>query len=139
MLLCVLKSMPMRQLGSNMQFAMFDPGRPVKVEPFQTGLLKWIGNKQRFAHEIASYFPVDFGTYYEPFIGSGAVLATLAPRLAVGSDSFAPLVGIWQTLRQSPETLKGWYAERWEQMARGPRFGSIREYQTIIQLQTKRG
>jgi DNA adenine methylase len=61
--------MPMRQLGSKMQLAMFDPGRPVRVEPFQTGLLKWIGNKQRFAHEIASYFPADFGTYYEPFIG----------------------------------------------------------------------
>ena len=98
-----------------------NPGRHVKVEPFQTGLLKWIGNKQRLAPSIASYFPVDFGTYYEPFIGSGAVLATLAPRLAVGSDSFAPLVEIWQTLREAPETLKHWYAERWERMAKGPR------------------
>lgn len=106
---------------SKMQLAMFDTERPVRVEPFQTGLLKWIGNKQRFAHEIASYFPSSFGTYYEPFIGSGAVLATLAPSKAVGSDSFAPLVGIWQTLREGPETLKRWYAERWERMAAGPK------------------
>jgi DNA adenine methylase len=102
-----------------MQLAMFDTERPVRVEPFQSGLLKWIGNKQRFAHEIASYFPHDFGTYHEPFIGSGAVLATLSPHRAVGSDSFAPLVEIWQTLRRSPERLKQWYAERWNRLAGG--------------------
>jgi len=101
------------------QLAMFDTERPVRVEPFQTGLLKWIGNKQRTAHEIASYFPAGFGTYYEPFIGSGAVLATLAPTSAVGSDTFKPLVEIWQTLHDSPEMLKRWYAERWRQMTDG--------------------
>ena len=47
------------------------------VAPFNTQLLKWIGNKQRFAHEIASYFPKDIKTYYEPFLGSTAVLAAL--------------------------------------------------------------
>ena len=102
-----------------MQLAMFDEERPVRVEPFQTGLLKWIGNKQRFAHEIASYFPANFVTYREPFVGSGAVLATLAPTSACASDSFAPLVEIWQTLRQSPETLKEWYAERWASLTNG--------------------
>ncbi len=84
------------------------------VPPFKTQLLKWIGNKQRFAHEIVSYFPVQFGTYYEPFLGSGAVLATLAPRSGVGSDAFKPLVEIWQALKNTPDQLKQWYAERWE-------------------------
>jgi DNA adenine methylase len=87
------------------------------VDPFKTQLLKWIGNKQRFAHEIVSFFPAQFGTYYEPFLGSGAVLATLAPKVAVGSDVFKPLVEIWQALRTQPEQLKGWYAERWGRMA----------------------
>ena len=102
-----------------MQLDMFDTERPVRIEPFQTGLLKWIGNKQRTAHQIASYFPADFGTYYEPFIGSGAMLATLAPKSAVGSDTFKPLIEIWQALRDSPETLKGWYAERWHEVTSG--------------------
>jgi hypothetical protein len=31
-------------------------------------LLKWVGNKQRFAQEIVSYFPTDYGTYFEPFL-----------------------------------------------------------------------
>ncbi len=77
------------------------------------GLLKWIGNKQRFAHEIATYFPSQFNRYIEPFVGSGAVLGTLAPEKAVASDSFRPLVEIWQTLASDPELLKLWYAERW--------------------------
>jgi DNA adenine methylase len=109
---------------------MFDKERPVRVEPFQAGLLKWIGNKQRTAHEIASYFPASFGTYHEPFLGSGAVLAALAPKRAVGSDSFPPLIEIWQTLHDSPQTVKRWYAERWHQMTNG---NKVEEYERIKQ------
>lgn len=65
------------------------------VRPFRTQLLKWIGNKQRFAHEIIEFFPERFGTYLEPFLGSGAVLGTLAPKRAVGADILEPLVEIW--------------------------------------------
>jgi len=83
-------------------------------KPFKLQLLKWIGNKQRFAHEIISYFPTRYGAYHEPFIGSGAVLGTLAPQRAFASDVFTPLIEIWQTLRESPETLKSWYRERWQ-------------------------
>ena len=91
------------------------------VEPFNTSLLKWIGSKQRFAHQIISYFPVEFGTYYEPFLGSGGILGTLVPKVAVGSDTFEPLIQIWQTLKTSPERLQEWYQERWEQMSTGPK------------------
>jgi len=88
------------------------PGLP--APPFKTQLLKWIGNKQRFAHEIASYLPpLDNGTYFEPFLGSGAVLGTLRPPRAVGSDTFGPLMGIWQMLHDDSGQLVRWYAERW--------------------------
>src|SRR6478735_8947275 len=83
------------------------------VAPFSRQLLKWIGNKQRFAHEIVSFFPRDIGRYFEPFIGSGAVLATFAPRTALGSDNSHPLIEIWSALRNDPDTLKSWYSERW--------------------------
>lgn len=82
-------------------------------------LLKWIGNKQRFASQIISYFPGSFGTYLEPFLGSGAVLAALAPRKAVASDSFAPLMEIWLELHRNPKLLKRWYSDRWERMRNG--------------------
>jgi len=87
------------------------------VEPFTTQLLKWVGNKQRFAHEIANYFPpLDArATYYEPFLGSAAVLATLRPTRAVGSDVFGPLVGIFEALHRDVDELVGWYATRWNE------------------------
>ena len=40
-------------------------------------LLKWVGNKQRMASEIIRFFPDNYATYFEPFLGSGAVLGTL--------------------------------------------------------------
>jgi DNA adenine methylase len=89
------------------------------VEPFNTALLKWIGSKQRMAHEIISYFPVEFGTYFEPFLGSGGVLSTLVPEVAIASDTFAPLMEIWQTLKKSPSTLNEWYRVRWQKMMDG--------------------
>ena len=82
------------------------------MPPLKGQLLKWIGNKQKFASEICGYFPKDFGTYYEPFIGSGGVLATLGPKAAVAGDVFTPLVEIWQQLHDDVETLISWYADR---------------------------
>lgn len=111
-----------------MQTLLFGDGQHVEVAPFKTGLLKWIGNKQRMAHEIVSYFPARFGAYFEPFLGSGAVLGTLRPKRAVGSDNFEPLVEIWQTLHSDPKTLKRWYADRYKQMTGGQR---VEEYERI--------
>ncbi|MCG3122073.1 MAG: hypothetical protein GIKADHBN_00449 [Phycisphaerales bacterium] len=111
-----------------MQTLLFGEGRRTDVAPFKTGLLKWIGNKQRMAHEIVSYFPEEFGTYHEPFVGSGAVLATLQPRSAFASDTFAPLVEIWQTLHADPAKLKRWYTERHRQMMAGEK---VAEYERI--------
>lgn len=98
------------------------------VKPFRAQLLKWVGNKQRFAHEIVSYFPEEFTTYHEPFLGSGAVLGTLAPDQAIASDSFKPLIEIWQTLRKNPETLKEWYTQRWRAVSNG---NKVDEYERI--------
>jgi len=79
---------------------------------FRTQLLKWVGNKQKQADAIIAHFPKQFGTYFEPFLGSGGVLGVLAPRSAVASDTFAPLVEIWQTLHGDKDALKRQYAER---------------------------
>jgi DNA adenine methylase len=84
------------------------------VIPFKTGLLKWIGNKQKMAAGIVSYFPREHADYFEPFVGSGGVLATLAPQRGFASDSFRPLVEIWQAVTNDPAEVKRWYADRWE-------------------------
>ena len=122
-----------------MQYALLDTsaakpapgGAPARRRhrKFSQQLLKWIGNKQRFAHEIADFLPERFGTYHEPFLGSGAVLGTIAPPRAFGSDCFGPLVGIWQTLKRDPDLLVSWYAERLRLHAR---IGKQRAYEDVL-------
>lgn len=100
-----------------MQQLLFGELRPTNI--LKTQLLKWVGNKQRFAAEIISYFPRRFSCYYEPFLGSGGVLGTLAPSNAIASDTFQPLIEIWNSLSNSPETLKEWYEVRWRALMAG--------------------
>ena len=79
-------------------------------------LLKWIGNKQRFANTIVNYMPDTFGDYYEPFLGSGAVLAELLMRdstsmyphfnYAYGSDVLPFLIDIFNTVKEDPPLLQ---------------------------------
>ena len=101
-----------------MQLSLFEEVQVREIES-RKQLLKWIGNKQRFANEIVSCFPATFHTYFEPFLGSGAVLGTVAPERAIASDIFEPLIKIWQALKDDHETLKQWYAERWCEMMGG--------------------
>ncbi len=111
-----------------MQRLLFDWEEHRLVAPFKSQLLKWVGNKQRYAHEIVASFPERFGTYFEPFLGGGGVLGTLGPKKAVASDVFRPLIEIWQTLRSDPATLKQWYAERWHALMKGHK---VTEYERI--------
>jgi len=94
---------------------LLQPQRISAPKRFTTQLLKWVGNKQRFAHEIAMYFPADYGTYHEPFLGSGAVLGTVAPPRAKASDACAPLIDIWNLVHRDPDHLADSYRERWHE------------------------
>ncbi len=103
---------------SNKDLSVLDDDLPiemntlVKVAPFKTQLLKWVGNKQKQATDIISYFPSSYNTYFEPFLGSGGVLGVLSPKKAIAADIFLPLIGIWQTLHDDKELLKSQYADR---------------------------
>ena len=116
--------------ASASQASLFDPevyfhqGRP-----FRAQLLKWIGNKQKQADAIIRHFPRQFGTYFEPFLGSGGVLGVLAPERAVASDVFSPLMEIWQLLHDDNARLKEHYAERYALLEK---IGKERCYERIL-------
>lgn len=84
-------------------------------------LLKWIGNKQRFANTIVSYMPSSFNNYYEPFLGSGAVLAELLVQNATclfphfnhayGSDVLPFLIDIFRLVKDNPSEIIDYYAK----------------------------
>ncbi len=82
------------------------------LPPHRGGVLKWIGNKHRVAASIVATLPKDFSLYLEPFVGSGAVLAELAPRVAIASDVLAPLVAIHTQVQRDATGLVEAYRER---------------------------
>lgn len=72
-------------------------------------VLKWVGNKFRYAEAIASYLPADFNRYFEPFVGTGAVLATVAPKRGVAGDSLGVLVALHRMVQTNPPGLIAHY------------------------------
>src|SRR6187402_799047 len=84
----------------------------IKYTPPKHQLLKWVGSKHAYAEEMSNYFPESFNNYIEPFLGSGAILGTIAPTTGFASDIFEPLTDIWNTLKDDPEKLIEWYHDR---------------------------
>ena len=48
----------------------------IKGKPF----VKWAGGKRQVINELLKYVPDEFDTYYEPFVGGGALLFELSPK-----------------------------------------------------------
>ncbi|MFS0879735.1 DNA adenine methylase [Metabacillus niabensis] len=72
------------------------------AQPF----LKWAGGKRQLLPEIRKYLPEEMtGTYYEPFIGAGAVLFDVQPSKAVINDINSELVNTYLTIRDHIEEL----------------------------------
>jgi len=79
-------------------------------------LVKWSGSKKSQATEIVKLFPDKIGTYYEPFLGSGAILGTLSPKVAVCGDICTPLIGIFNTVKNNPDKISVGYKQRWDKL-----------------------
>ena len=45
-------------------------------------LIKWAGGKRQIIDKLLKYAPDEFNTYYEPFVGGGALLFELSPKKA---------------------------------------------------------
>lgn len=68
-------------------------------------VVKWVGGKRQILDEILKYVPDDFSTYYEPFVGGGAVLFALCPQKAVVNDVNSELINIYQVIRDDADAL----------------------------------
>lgn len=67
--------------------------------------LKWAGGKRQLLPEIRKYIPETFHTYYEPFVGAGAVLFDLQPQKAVINDINAELVNVYYAIKDNVDEL----------------------------------
>jgi DNA adenine methylase len=66
--------------------------------------LKWAGGKRQLLPEITKHIP-KFNTYYEPFVGAGAVLFELQPQKAVINDSNSELMNCYQVIKDNLDDL----------------------------------
>ena len=74
------------------------------IRPF----LKWAGGKRQLFPELDQYIPKDRlnkNTYYEPFIGGGALFFGLQPKTAVINDSNYELINCYQVVRDYLDDL----------------------------------
>ncbi|GAC42237.1 DNA adenine methylase [Paenibacillus popilliae] len=71
------------------------------AQPF----LKWAGGKRQLLPEIKKYIPKKINTYYEPFVGAGAVLFDLQPKRAVINDINGDLINTYNVIKNNVDEL----------------------------------
>jgi DNA adenine methylase len=79
-------------------------------------VIKWSGSKRSQADVIKKNAPDTFNTYYEPFVGGGAILYALNPKRAVCGDICEPLIDLWEEIKNCPKDLADGYRERWTRL-----------------------
>lgn len=50
-------------------------------------VVKWVGGKRQLLEEFKPLFPKNISSYCEPFLGGGAVLFDLQPKVAEVNDA----------------------------------------------------
>ena len=66
----------------------------LKPKPF----VKWAGGKRQIIDKLKEFIPEEYNTYYEPFVGGGALLFELIPKKAVINDSNHELMNVYKVL-----------------------------------------
>ena len=66
---------------------------------------KWVGGKRQLLPQLLKYMPNDFTNYYEPFIGGGALLFDIAPKIAVINDNNEELINMYNVIKNAPNEL----------------------------------
>lgn len=72
----------------------------IKAKPF----LKWVGGKRQIIDKIKGNLPEKFNNYYEPFIGGGALLFELQPKVAFINDYNSELINAYKVLSNKENT-----------------------------------
>jgi DNA adenine methylase len=67
--------------------------------------LKWPGGKRQLLPILADYIPTEFKSYYEPFVGAGAMLFYLRPEIAYINDINVELMNCFEVVRDNVEDL----------------------------------
>ena len=101
--------------------------------PHARPFLKWAGGKRQLLPELRRFYPRTFGTYFEPFLGSGAVFFDLAAsgrlddRPAILTDTNPDVVGCYLAVRDAVEQV----IAHLERLADGHASGGAHHYYEV--------
>lgn len=68
-------------------------------------VVKWVGGKRQLLPQIRKLLPEHFSTYFEPFIGGGAVLFDIQPPKAIINDYNSELINVYNVIKTDVELL----------------------------------
>jgi len=78
--------------------------KDIKPKPF----IKWVGGKKQLLPELQKRLPKDCSSYFEPFVGGGALMWTLNKsqwKRIVINDYNPELINLYKVVRERPEEL----------------------------------
>lgn len=71
------------------------------IKPF----LKWAGGKTQLIEKLEQFFPKDYDTYIEAFLGGGALFFHLQPSKAILSDINPELINCYTNIRDNVDEV----------------------------------
>ena len=93
--------------GLNVQMTLQDASRDTTMNIAALPFVKWAGGKRSLIPYLASHFPDEIDTYWEPFVGGGAVFFSFANRIkrAYLSDTNEDLTITYQIVKTNVDGL----------------------------------
>lgn len=73
--------------------------------PLVAPVVKWVGGKRQLMKDYRSLFPKTITSYCEPFLGGGAVLFELKPKVAFVNDINSDLIEMYEVIRDNVSEL----------------------------------
>ncbi|HFI0104699.1 TPA: DNA adenine methylase [Streptococcus suis] len=76
-----------------------------RTQPTLQPFTKWTGGKRQLLPVIKSLMPDNYNSYFEPFIGGGAVFFELTPQKAIINDFNSELINCYRQIKDNPQKL----------------------------------
>ena len=67
---------------------------------------KWQGNKSKHLKYLTKEIPVEYNTYIEPFVGSGALFLRIQPDTWIINDQNKYNIKMWKLIKSNPSKIK---------------------------------
>lgn len=78
-------------------------------------VIKWSGSKRTVAARLSAlYAPAK--RFFDPFVGSGAILPFRPASEAIAGDVIPELIALWRDVQERPQNLADDYEERWHRL-----------------------